>query len=150
MTGRPGPETEALRAQVRRLGMEHRVHMTGRVTERELHELYRRALALVFPSEYEGFGNPALEAMTNGCPALVSDSGSLPEVVADAAVVVPTGSVTAWRHAIVELRAKPGLARRLVERGRRRASEFTPERAARQLVGVYRQALRLPLSPEEA
>ncbi len=149
MTGRPGPETDSLRAQVRRLGMEERVHMPGRVSEQELDELYRRALALVFPSEYEGFGNPALEAMANGCPALVSDSGSLPEVVADAGVVVPTGSVAAWRQAIVELRAKPELARDLAERGRRRASDFTPERAARQLVGVYRQALRLPLSPDE-
>ena len=150
MTGRPGPETEALRTLIRRLGMEDRVHLPGRVTEQELHELYRRALALVFPSEYEGFGNPALEAMANGCPALVSDSGSLPEVVADAAVVIPTGSVAAWRQAIVELHAKPELADDLVVRGRRRASEFTPDQAARQLVDVYRQALRLPLSPEEA
>lgn len=150
MTGRPGPETEALRARVRQLGMQDRVRMPGRVSEQELHRLYRQAVAMVFPSEYEGFGNPALEAMANDCPVVVSDSGSLPEVVADAGIVVPTGSVVEWRRAITELVSKPELGRDLVKRGRIRASQFAPERAAKQLASVYRQALPLPLSPNKA
>lgn len=148
-TGTDGPETPALKVRVRELGMQDRVHFTGRVDAADLDLLYQRALALVFPSEYEGFGNPALEAMNHGCPALVSDSGSLPEVVGHAGLVIPTGSVPAWRRAIARVRDEPGLAQDLVGRGRERAASFTAEKAGQALIDAYRLALRLPLTSGE-
>ncbi|MEM8926215.1 MAG: glycosyltransferase family 1 protein, partial [Actinomycetota bacterium] len=73
LTGGPGPEDAAIDGRVRRLGLEPVVHRLGRVPEDELDALYRSAAALVFPSAYEGFGNPVLEAMIRGCPVVASD-----------------------------------------------------------------------------
>lgn len=136
-TGRPGPELESVTAEAERLGVLHRVHVLGRVPVADLQELYRRALALVFPSAYEGFGNPALEAMSIGCPAIVSDAGALPEVVADAGVIVPVGDIGGLVRAVSRLADDPAAADELRRRGRLRAADFDIGIAARGLAEVY-------------
>ncbi len=145
--GRPGPETERLREQASTMGLGDRVHLVGRVPEADLHWLYEHALALTFASEYEGFGNPCLEAMARGCPVLASNAAALPEVIDGAGVLVPTGDVDAWATAIAELADDPDLATELAGRGRQRAASFDPGIASHRLWSVYGELLGLGLAP---
>ncbi|MGF1599360.1 MAG: glycosyltransferase family 4 protein [Acidimicrobiales bacterium] len=142
MTGRPGPETANLRQLAARLRLQDRVHDLGRVSEEELDALYRSAVALVFPSEYEGFGNPILEAMARGTPVITTDAAALPEVVGAAGITVPTGHPVALADAIARVTEEPDLRRQLSAAGIERATQFSWLDAGRDLVDCYRQALR--------
>jgi len=110
------------------------------------YELIRRAALLVFPSRYEGFGLPPLEAMRLGVPAVVSSAGSLPEVCGAAAVQVGVDDAAALAAAVARLMRSDGERAALAEAGRRRAAGFTWERAARETIEVYRAALTPPSS----
>lgn len=100
------------------------VRVLGYVPEDELPDLYRRAAALVFPSHYEGFGLPVLEAMASGCPVIATDRGGIPEVAGDAAILVsPEPSQIA--DAIVRVLSDPSLRRRMAEAGLVRARRFS-------------------------
>ena len=110
------------------------VDVRGRVPFDELVELYRTAGALVFPSLYEGFGMPPLEAMACGCPAAVSTGGSLPEVVGDAARLFDPESVEAIAEAIEDVLARPT---EWTARGLERARLFTWDACARAHDAVY-------------
>lgn len=140
-TGRPGPQTEALRDRAERLGVGDRVHFVGRVPVAELDWLYDHALAVVFPSSYEGFGNPVLEAMARGCPVVVSSAGSLPEVVGDAGIVVDVGDIREYADAVASLIDKPGLARGLAMKARARFEKVDPGVTAARTAAVYREVL---------
>jgi glycosyltransferase involved in cell wall biosynthesis len=111
------------------------VEVRGRVPREALAELYRTASALVFPSLYEGFGQPPLEAMASGTPVAVSRAGSLPEVCGDAALYFEPTSVDEIAEAIVAVLERPG---QLIERGLARASQFTWDATARRHDEVYR------------
>jgi glycosyltransferase involved in cell wall biosynthesis len=106
----------------------------GRVGDAELRALYENALCLVFPSRYEGFGLPPVEAMLCGCPVLAARSGAVPEICGDAALwfdaAEPESLVGAFRRLLDE----PGLADALRARGRDRARSFTWRRAAETLL----------------
>ena len=110
------------------------VEVRGRVSREELAELYRTASALVFPSLYEGFGQPPLEAMASGTPVVSSRAGSLPEVCGDAALYFEPTSVGEMTEAILAVLERP---EHLVERGLRRAGEFTWDATARRHDEVY-------------
>ena len=110
------------------------VEVRGRVPPEELVELYRTAAALVFPSLYEGFGTPPLEAMACGCPVACSDVCSLPEVVGDAAVLFDPGSAEAIAAGVERALADDALP----ARGLERAALFTWEACARAHEAVYR------------
>jgi glycosyltransferase involved in cell wall biosynthesis len=111
------------------------VEVRGRVSREELAELYRTASALVFPSLYEGFGQPPLEAMASGTPVASSRAGSLPEVCGDAALYFEPTSVDEMTEAILAVLERPD---HLVERGLRRAGEFTWDATAHRHDEVYR------------
>lgn len=143
LTGRSGPETQALTALTEELGLSDRVHQLGRVSEEELDDLYRSATALVFPSEYEGFGNPVLEAMARGCPVITSDAAALPEVVGSAGLMVPSGHPVALAAAIARVVSEPGLGDELARAGIERSRQFSWDEAGRRLAECYRRALRL-------
>ncbi|WP_319582624.1 glycosyltransferase family 1 protein [uncultured Pseudodesulfovibrio sp.] len=102
-----------------------------------LHSLYGAAAALVYPSEYEGFGLPVLEAMASGCPVICSDAASLPEVAGDAAAMFPSCNVGALAEQLDTVLYSESLRSRLVSRGRERARAFTWERNAEKLLAVY-------------
>jgi glycosyltransferase involved in cell wall biosynthesis len=113
-----------------------RVLFTGYVSDQQLPYLYAGALALVYPSLYEGFGLPPLEAMACGTPVVTSSTTSLPEVVGDAAVLVDPEDVDSIAAGALRLLSSETLRRTLVERGLRRVREITWERSARQTLQV--------------
>jgi glycosyltransferase involved in cell wall biosynthesis len=100
------------------------VRWLGRLTDDALAGLLQRSLCLAFPSLTEGFGLPPLEAMALGCPVVVSDRASLPEVCADAALYADPDDGQAWLDALTRLRSEPGLRARLSAAGRLRARHF--------------------------
>ena len=116
-----------------------RARFSGPVSDEQLRALYSRAAVFAFPSRYEGFGLPPLEAMALGTPVVVSDAASLPEVVGDAALLVPTGDPTAFGAALTRVLADPALAADLARRGRDRAAAFSWARTAAATVDVYRE-----------
>jgi glycosyltransferase involved in cell wall biosynthesis len=101
------------------------IHALGRLPDPALAALLRDGLCLAFPSFVEGFGLPPLEAMAVGCPVIVSDRTSLPEICGDAALYASPDQPEAWFESFLRLRSDPRLRDALVERGRRRARSFS-------------------------
>jgi glycosyltransferase involved in cell wall biosynthesis len=115
------------------------VLLTGYVSDEDLPALYSAATAFVFPSLYEGFGLPPLEAMACGTPVLCSATSSLPEVVGDAALLFDPEEPEAIAEALRRVAKDAALRERLRSEGLRRAAEFSWDRAARETVAVYRR-----------
>jgi glycosyltransferase involved in cell wall biosynthesis len=118
-----------------------RAKFTGRIGDPELRALYVGAAAFAFPSTYEGFGLPPLEAMALGTPTVVADASSLPEVVGDAAVLVAPRDPEALAAAIESVLGDRALRDALVARGHARAAELTWAATADATVAVYREAI---------
>ncbi len=117
------------------------VRLPGFVPPRHLPALYRRAEALAYPSLYEGFGLPPLEAMACGTPVLAANTTSLPEAVGDAAVAVDPASVEALAEGLARVLFDAGQRRELRARGLARAARFRWPATARRLLGVLRQGV---------
>lgn len=126
--------------EVRALGLADEIILTGYVEEEDVVTLYNGADAFVYPSIYEGFGMPPLEAMACGCPVVTGNTSSLPEVVGDAGLMVDPTSVEALAAAIARITCDADLRRTLVERGSERLARFPTEAAARTTLDVYRRA----------
>lgn len=116
-----------------------RVSFTGFVEDGVLLTLYARCAAFVFPSRYEGFGLPALEAMAMGAPVVCSDATSLPEVVGDAALLFAAGDADTAAAEVARVLDEPALRVSLVAAGKARAASFTWARAAASTIGVYEE-----------
>jgi glycosyltransferase involved in cell wall biosynthesis len=115
------------------------VKLTGYVSEGELRALYENAGCFVYPSLYEGFGLPPLEAMSCGCPVIVSQAASLPEVCGSAAVYMDPRAAGSVSSSIIRVMHDPELQERLRGLGRRRAPEFTWARSATALMQVLHE-----------
>ena len=120
-------------------GVPDSVIKLGEVTEEQLLRLYRCATALVYPSLYEGFGLPILEAMASGLPVIGANAASIPEVIGDAGVLLDPRDVAAWTDAIVRIFNDEQLRNRMRSAGLERAAQFTWERTARMTLDVYRR-----------
>jgi len=114
---------------------------TGSILDEHLDVLYRGAAALAYPSRYEGFGLPALEAMARGCPVVTSGTTSLPEVVGDAGVLVDPEDPEAIAGALAAVVGDEDRRASLAEAGRRRAAEFTWDKSVAAHRAAYRAAL---------
>ena len=123
------------RAQVSDFGPN--VAWLGRLSDGELKALLEASLCLAFPSLQEGFGLPPLEAMAVGCPVLVSDRTSLPEVCGSAALYASPAQPRDWLELLVALHRDPTLRARMSEQGRRRALEFSWRRSAEQYLEAF-------------
>lgn len=119
--------------------LDRQVRFTGYIGDAELAELLNSADALVFPSFWEGFGLPAVEAMSCGVPVLASRRGSLPEVVGDAGLLFDPDDPSAIADCILRFTADPGLRLRLSERALQRARLFSWERAAELAEASFRR-----------
>jgi glycosyltransferase involved in cell wall biosynthesis len=129
---------EPIFARVRELGLEGRVRFLGFAADEDLPAIYSLASCLAYPSFYEGFGLPVLEAMACGTPVVTSRSSSLPEVAGTAAVLVDPHDVEELAVALEQVLHDQALRAELRAAGRRRAEGFTWERAARELLASYR------------
>jgi glycosyltransferase involved in cell wall biosynthesis len=132
-----GAAAEARRLAAR-LGLENRVEFAGHVEKSALAALYRGAKALVFPSRYEGFGLPVLEAMASGTPVVATSAGAIPEVAGDAAVLVEPGDPVALAGGIERALAD---RERLSRAGLERARLYSWTETARHTLAVYRDLL---------
>jgi alpha-1,3-rhamnosyl/mannosyltransferase len=122
---------------VARLGIDEQVRMLGYVTSEQLAALYDGASLLAFPSRFEGFGIPVIEAMAAGCPVVAADATALPSLVGDAGVLVDPDDVAGWARAISDLLADEGARRWLSEAGRKRAATLAATDPVQLLVDVY-------------
>jgi glycosyltransferase involved in cell wall biosynthesis len=138
LTGKPSPE---LAAEIRHLNLGKSVKFLGTVNNENLAELYRGALAFVFPSLYEGFGLPPLEAMACGTPVLTSNVCSLPEVIGKAGVLIDPLDVESIADGIRSLVESSDMRADLRQSGLRRAQEFSWNETARKTSEVLRLAL---------
>jgi len=137
LAGPPGWRVEELEAEIARPGP-GTILRTGRLSGRDLDALYRGAEAFAYPSLYEGFGLPVVEAMVRGVPTITSNTSSLPEVAGDAALLVDPEDTGEIAEALARVLTDPVLAEDLRRRGRERAAMFSWTATARATLDVYR------------
>ncbi|MBI3457610.1 MAG: glycosyltransferase family 4 protein [Candidatus Rokubacteria bacterium] len=140
LAGAPGWGTAGLEAEAERRGLGGAVRLLGAVPEADLPALYAGALVFVFPSLWEGFGLPVLEAMAAGVPVVASHRGAIPEVTAGAALLVEPAAAP-LAEALGTVLADGALRERLRDAGLARAKGFSWERSATETLAVYRAAL---------
>ena len=141
LAGYPTPHERELRAHAAALGLSEDVRWPGWLSAPELEGFWAITAGFVFPSLYEGFGVPPLEAMSRGVPVACSNTSALPEIVDGAAILFDPRDPDAVAGAIRRLLAGDEEIERLREAGRRRAGEFTWERTAQGLLASYLRAL---------
>jgi glycosyltransferase involved in cell wall biosynthesis len=134
------PPDAALREKIASSGVGEAIEFRCNVSEDELASLYRGAAFLLFPSTYEGFGWPPLEAMARGCPVVCSNAGSLAEIAGDAALVAPSGDIAALAAHGLRLLRDAALRERMVAAGFRHVRRFSMVALAKGLVEAYRKA----------
>ena len=144
IAGGAGWKSDDLRARLARLEAEGKARHLGYVSEARLRSLYQRAFCFLFPSWYEGFGLPVVEAMGQGCPVICSGRTSLPEVGGDAVVYIDPADAGSIAAAMLALEADPARRDTLAAAGRTQARGFTWERTARETLAFYRRVLAAP------
>jgi glycosyltransferase involved in cell wall biosynthesis len=143
LAGRRGWMAQAIFDELERRELLGRVRITGYVREEYLPALYRQAAAFVYPSLYEGFGLPPLEAMASGTPVIVSRSSSLPEVVGDAGLYANPLDTDELAAAMESIFAEPQLAADLRQKGLERAARFSWKKVAGETLEILRDAARV-------
>jgi len=139
--GGKGWQYDSIFATVERLGLSREVEFKGFLPTEELPLWYNSAELFVYPSLFEGFGLPVLEAMACGTPVIVSAASSLPEVAGDAGLTVPPLDVDAWRAALARAAGDADWRSEARDRGLERAACFTWARTAEQTIAAYRRAM---------
>jgi len=141
LTGAPGPAEAEVAGAIARHHLDVRVRRTGRIPRPDLDALIAGSVALVFPSSFEGFGAPVLEAMALGCPVIAASSAALPEAVGDAGLLVDPDDAEQWARTMTHLLHDDEQRRRLASSGSARAATLGWDRGAAALVDVWREVL---------
>jgi alpha-1,3-rhamnosyl/mannosyltransferase len=141
LAGEHDPRYVSPRRWAAQLGLARSVLALGKVPDEDLRALYSGATCFAFPSLYEGFGLPVLEAMACGAPVICSSSSSLPEVASDAAILLSPGDVGAWTKTITRLLEDSTLQASLRSQGLQRAGQFSWAVTARDTLAMYRSLL---------
>jgi glycosyltransferase involved in cell wall biosynthesis len=136
-----------LRRTVIRSGVQNEVRFLGFVPVEVLRIFYDQAKLFVFPSLYEGFGLPPLEAMAHGTPVVTSNVSSLPEVVGNAAVLVHPENVFEIMRALHRVLMDQALREKMKDRGYRQAAKFSWEKSVRKIMNSYREVVEGKASP---
>ena len=139
--GGHGPETVRVKERAKQLGIAEHVHFTGRLADRYLPAVYQGAKLFVYPTLYEGFGLPVIEAMASGVPVITSDKSALREVAQGYADLVNPVDVDQMARSIAHCLRDSEHCAALVSLGTRRAADFQWRRTAEQTLEVYRRAL---------
>jgi alpha-1,3-rhamnosyl/mannosyltransferase len=139
-TGAPWFRDGEVAAAARHLGLTGKVRNLGLVPRGDLAGLYTAAVALVYPTRFEGFGAPVLEAMSAGCPVVASNSTAVPEVVGDAGILLDPDDLEGWTGSMQKLIEDGGLRALLAGKGRARAAEFSWDRSAQLQLSAYEKA----------
>lgn len=137
LVGRKGWLYEEIFTTIAELGLAPFVHHLSGVGDIQLAYLYAAAGILAFPSQYEGFGLPPLEAMHVGCPVVVSNRASLPEVVGDAGILLPPNDPAAWANALYRVLTDSQLHQQLIEKGHTQAQQFSWSATAEKTLQIY-------------
>jgi len=140
IAGKKGWLTDDLFGRLRESGIKDRVHFTGYLPDNDLCALYSSCRIFIYPSKYEGFGLPPLEAMACGAVVIASSTPAVAEVVEDAACLVGPGEVNELAEAMITLLRDENERRRLSAAGLKRALQFSWNRTAQLMLGVYREA----------
>jgi glycosyltransferase involved in cell wall biosynthesis len=136
LAGGEGDGMAEVREAARLIGRD-RVVFAGCLPDEDLLRFYHAAECLVYPSFYEGFGLPVLEAMACGCPVITSNVSSLPEVAGKAAILIDPHRIETITGALVSLLSNPDLSQNLIQKGFEQARRFTWEAAARKTLAVF-------------
>lgn len=144
LVGRNDYIEKSIKPLVRDLGVETKVHFVGAPSAAQLAGLYRRAEGLLFPSRFEGFGLPVLEAMGQDCPVICSNVCSLPEVAGEAAIQLDPDDLSGWVDTMRRLMTDSRLRTDLIEAGRLQVGRFSWKLAAQATETVYRDLLSSP------
>jgi glycosyltransferase involved in cell wall biosynthesis len=139
IAGKRGWKYKEIFETIDKLNLQNDVVFTGYVSDEDLPALYNAADLFVYPSIYEGFGLPPLEAMACGTPAITSNTSSLPEVVGDAGIMVDPPDVDGLADAMYEVLTKEGLRANMIKKGLERAKTFSWEKCARETLEVYEE-----------
>ena len=145
LVGRRGWMVETLDQQIASLGLADKVLFPGYVERADLPMVYNSAECFVYPSFYEGFGLPVLEALACGLPVITSDVSSMPEIVGPAGLLLPPSDSQALAAALQRLLSDPAERQRLASQGPARAAQFTWQHTAEQTRLAYHHALSSPL-----
>ena len=137
------PHHSAIQQEIERLSLKERISLLPNIAEQDLPALYSGADIFVFPSLYEGFGLPVLEAMACGCAVACANLSSLPELVSDAALLFEPREPSAIAQAVVELLQNPRRRQEYQRRSLQRAAAFSWSRTAAETVQIYRQIANL-------
>lgn len=143
LVGSPSWLSEDIFSAIRKESLGEKVLVTGYVPYGDLPLYYAGATAFFFPSLYEGFGLPVLEAMEKGLPVAASDCSSIPEVLGDAGLLIPPEDAGGWAEALLRLSGDEILRRELSKKSLERAKLFSWQRAARETRAVYEKTLSL-------
>ncbi|MDP2923091.1 MAG: glycosyltransferase family 1 protein [Candidatus Omnitrophota bacterium] len=139
--GSSGPWAAKHKSLIRDLGLENKVIMLGYIPDDDLPMLYNASECFVFPSLYEGFGIPLLEAMNCGVPIIASNVSSLPEIGGDAALYVDPYDETSIAKAMKKIAEDEQLKKQLIEKGFKRAKEFSWQKMAREILQIYNELI---------
>jgi alpha-1,3-rhamnosyl/mannosyltransferase len=137
--------SEQIDAEIKNLGIEENVKRLGYIPSADLDALYQEAVAMTFPSKFEGFGAPVLEAMSRGCPVIAADATALPEVVADAGRLMSPDNAEHWADAMAEMIEDDEQRQFFIKAGLERAKQFSWDASAQILEDAYIHALETTL-----
>jgi glycosyltransferase involved in cell wall biosynthesis len=139
LVGQKGWRYEAIFERIERSPYRDNIYHLNYLSNDAVAMLYRQAELFIYPSHYEGFGLPVLEAMTLGTPVVCSDNSSLPEVAGDAALLVNSEDSVGMASAMAEIIHSPKLRGELIDRGRQQAAQFSWDRTAEETLQAYRR-----------
>ena len=145
LTGAKGSMEVRINSEISQLGISDRVKRLGYIPSGHLDALYREAVAMCFPSRFEGFGAPVLEAMGRACPVIAADATAIPEVVGEAGRLLSPDNADHWMQAMTDLLVDSELRTNLAKAGMERARAFSWTAAADVLEDSYSHALETTL-----
>ena len=130
------------RIHIQSLGIENKIDIYSSIEDVDLYELYSHSTAFVYPSLYEGFGIPPLEAMSLGTPVLASNTSSIPEITGDAALLFNPWSESEIYNAIIKILTDRALREELIKKGKRRCLQFSWEKTSAEYIELYHNVVR--------